>query len=98
MSFLVCGIGDFRNLDSQQRKIHGFLMIKNKHLILPLATAVLFFISCDNEFVSRTEYKAALSRADSLEAQNDSLQFELSDLKLYNEYLEKALDTLEHQR
>ena len=63
-----------------------------------LALLSLPFVACDNNVVSRAEYDAVVARADSLEAQNDSLQFELSDLKLYNEYLEKALDTLEHQR
>ena len=72
--------------------------MKPKHLILPLALLALFFVACDNNVVSRAEYDAVVARADSLEAQNDSLQFELSDLKLYNEYLEKTLDTLEHQR
>lgn len=63
-----------------------------------LALLSLPFVACDNNVVSRAEYEAVVARADSLEAQNDSLQFELSDLKLYNEYLEKTLDTLEHQR
>ena len=63
---------------------------------LPLALLSLSFVACDNNVVSRAEYDAVLSRAESLEAQNDSLQFELSDLKLYNEYLEKTLDSLEH--
>lgn len=63
-----------------------------------LALLSLPFVACDNNVVSRAEYDAVVARADSLEAQNDSLQFELSDLKLYNEYLEKTLDTLEHQR
>ena len=65
---------------------------------LPLALLSLPFVACDNNVVSRAEYDAVVSRAESLEAQNDSLQFELSDLKLYNEYLEKTLDSLEHQR
>ena len=65
---------------------------------LPLALLALPFVACDNNVVSRAEYDAVVSRAESLESQNDSLQFELSDLKLYNEYLEKTLDTLEHQR
>lgn len=65
---------------------------------LPLALLALPFVACDNNVVSRAEYDAVVSRAERLEAQNDSLQFELSDLKLYNEYLEKTLDTLEHQR
>lgn len=63
-----------------------------------LALLSLPFVACDNNVVSRVEYDAVVARADSLEAQNDLLQFELSDLKLYNEYLEKTLDTLEHQR
>ena len=63
-----------------------------------LALLSLPFVACDNNVVSRAEYNAVVARADSLDAQNDSLQFELSDLKLYNEYLEKTLDTLEHQR
>ena len=65
---------------------------------LPLALLSLPFVACDNNVVSRAEYDAVVSQAESLEAQNDSLQFELSDLKLYNEYLEKTLDTIEHQR
>ncbi len=63
-----------------------------------LALLSLPFVACDNNVVSRAEYDAVVARADCLEAQNDLLQFELSDLKLYNEYLEKTLDTLEHQR
>ena len=69
-----------------------------KRLIIPLALVALLFVACDNNVVPRAEYDAVVARADSLEAQNDSLQFELSDLKLYNEYLEKTLDSLEHQR
>lgn len=69
-----------------------------KRLIIPLALVALLFSACDNNVVSRAEYDAVVARADSLEAQNDSLQFELSDLKLYNEYLEKTLDSLKHQR
>ena len=65
---------------------------------LPLALLSLPFASCDTNVVSRAEYDAVVSRAESLEAQNDSLQFELSDLKLYNEYLEKTLDSFDHQR
>lgn len=67
----------------------------NQLLILPLAC---FFLACDNSVVSRAEYDALLLEKQQLESLNDSLQFELSDLKLYNEYLEKTLDTLEHQR
>ncbi len=63
-----------------------------------LALLSLPFVACGNNVVSRAEYDAVVARADELEALNDSLQFEISDLKLYNEYLEKTLDTLEHQR
>ena len=63
-----------------------------------LALLSLPFVACDNNVVPRAEYDAVVSRADSLEAQNDSLEFELQDLRLYNEYLENTLDTLEHQR
>ena len=44
------------------------------------------------------DFKALEAYTKELEAENDSLQFELSDLKLYNEYLEKTLDSLEYQR
>lgn len=62
---------------------------------LPLA---LLFLACDNNIVPRADYDAVLAERDALEAENDSLQFELQGLKLYNEYLEKTLDSLEHQR
>ncbi len=62
---------------------------------LPLA---LLFVACNNNIVPRADYDAVLAERDVLEAENDSLQFELQDLKLYNEYLEKTLDSLEHQR
>lgn len=63
--------------------------------LLGILAVVLFFVSCDNDLVSCAEYNAALSRADSLEAQNDELQFENSNLKLYNDYLEKTIDSLQ---
>lgn len=63
--------------------------------LLGIIAVVVFFVSCDNDHVSRAEYNAALLRADSLEAQNDELQIELSDLKLYNDYLEKTIDSLQ---
>ena len=66
-----------------------------KRLIKLLPIALLALAACNNNVVSSAEYEAALSRAESLEAQNDSLQFELQDLKLYNEYLEKTLDSLQ---
>ena len=58
-----------------------------KHL--PIALLVLPFMACDNNVVSRAEYNAVVARADSLEAQNDSLRFELECLKLYADYLEE---------
>lgn len=67
----------------------------DKHLILSLSLLVLPFVSCDNNVVSRVEYDAVAAHADSLEAQNDSLQFELQDIKLYNDYLEKTVDSLQ---
>lgn len=96
VSFLVCDMGDFRPLGSQQRKSHGIFMFKPTLLLLSLVVT-LFCYSCDNNFVSHAEYDAALSLADSLEAQNDELQFELSDLKLYNDYLEKKIDSLQKE-
>lgn len=63
--------------------------------ILPLTLFMLLFVSCDNNVVSRVEYDAVAAYADSLEAQNDSLQFELQDIKLYNDYLEKTVDSLQ---
>ena len=63
--------------------------------LLGIIAVVAFFVSCDSDHVSRAEYNAALLCADSLEAQNDELQLELSDLKLYNDYLEKTIDSLQ---
>lgn len=53
---------------------------------LPLT---LFFLACDNSTVSRTEYDALLSETHQLKSLNDSLQFELSSLKIYVECLEE---------
>ncbi|MBQ6742092.1 MAG: hypothetical protein IJR04_05845 [Bacteroidales bacterium] len=53
---------------------------------LPLA---LLFLACDNSVVSRAEYDALLSEKQQLEALSDSLQFELSSLKIYVECLEE---------
>lgn len=60
-------------------------------LLLPLST---IFLSCDNSTVSRAEYDALLKEKQEMEALNDSLQFELSDLKLYVERLEEDNNTL----
>ena len=53
---------------------------------MPLA---LLFLACDNSVVSRAEYDALLSEKQRLEALSDSLQFELSSLKIYVECLEE---------
>jgi hypothetical protein len=45
--------------------------------------------------VSRAEYDALAAYADSLEADNDLLHFELQDLMLYNDYLASRLDSCE---
>lgn len=59
-----------------------------KHLI-PIALLALLFASCDRGVVSVGEYEHIRSMAESLQAENDSLQFELSCLKDYVEYLEE---------
>lgn len=66
--------------------------------LLSLALLAMPFIACDNNVVPRAKYDAAVAYSEKLEARNDSLEFELSDLELYNEYLEKRLDSLEQQR
>lgn len=58
---------------------------------LPLA---LLFLACDNSVVSRAEYDALLSEKQQLEGLNDSLQFELSSLKIYVERLEEENNEL----
>ncbi len=58
---------------------------------LPLA---LLFLACDNSVVSRAEYDALLSEKQQLEGINDSLQFELSSLKIYVERLEEENNEL----
>ena len=61
--------------------------MKGKHIIFSLA--LLFLASCDRGAVSVGEYEHMRSRAESLQAENDSLQFELSSLKMYVDYLEE---------
>lgn len=58
----------------------------NKRLIFPLA---LLFFGCDNTTVPQAEYDALLAEKQVLQAENDSLQFELSSLKVYVECLEE---------
>ena len=60
-----------------------------KRNTLPLAILVLLFLSCDNSVVSRAEYNVLLSEKHQLETVYDSLQFELSSLKIYVECLEE---------
>ena len=50
---------------------------------------LLLFLACDNSVVSRAEYDALLTEKQQLEVLNDSLQFELSSLKIYVECLEE---------
>ena len=59
-----------------------------------LALLSLPFLACDNTTVSRAEYDALLAEKQELEAENDSLQFELSSLKIYVECLEEDNDEL----
>ena len=61
-----------------------------RHLFkyIPITLALLF-LACDNTTVSRAEYDELLSEKQQMEALNDSLQFELSSLKVYVECLEE---------
>ncbi len=68
-----------------------------KRLILPLALLALFFSSCDNNIVPRAEYEALMKERDALEAENDSLHFELSNLQTYVECLEEDNAELEDE-
>lgn len=63
------------------------------HMVLALAS--LLFLGCDTSMVSRAEYDALAAYADSLEADNDLLHFELQDLMLYNDHLASRLDSCE---
>ena len=56
---------------------------------LTLALLALMMASCDNAVVPKAEYDALRAEYQELEALNDSLQFELSDLKMYVECLEE---------
>lgn len=59
-----------------------------KYLIL-LSLVFFLLASCDNSVVSKAKYDALLKETEQMEAENDSLQFELSCLKDYVEYLEE---------
>ena len=56
---------------------------------LTLALLALMMASCDNTTVPRGEYDALVAEKQDLQAENDSLQFELSSLKMYVDYLEE---------
>ena len=61
----------------------------HKYPILLLVLLSTIFLACDNTTVSRTEYDALLTEKQHIEALNDSLQLELSSLKVYVECLEE---------
>lgn len=56
---------------------------------LTLALFTLMTASCDNTTVPKAKYDAMLTKNQELVALNDSLQFELSSLKVYVECLEE---------
>ena len=56
---------------------------------LTLALPALMMASCDNSVVPKAEYDALRAEYQELVALNDSLQFELSSLKMYVDYLEE---------
>ena len=56
---------------------------------LTLALLALMTASCDNSVVPKAEYDALRAEYQELVALNDSLQFELSSLKMYVDYLEE---------
>ena len=53
---------------------------------LPIA---MLFLACDNTVVPKANYDALRAEYQELVAENDSLQFELSSLKMYVDYLEE---------
>ncbi len=56
---------------------------------LPIVLMALLLASCDNTVVPKANYDALQAENQELVALNDSLQFELSCLKDYVEYLEE---------
>ena len=56
---------------------------------LTLALLALMMASCDNAVVPKANYDALRAEYQELVALNDSLQFELSSLKIYVECLEE---------
>lgn len=64
-----------------------------KHLI-PIAFLAFLLASCDSTVVPKANYDALLTKNQELVALNDSLQFELSSLKMYVDCLEEENDEL----
>ena len=60
-----------------------------------MAASPALLLSCNSDVVSNHEYEALLSCTDSLAARCDELEIEVSDLKMYNDYLEAKLDSCE---
>lgn len=71
------------------KRIVEICSMKQKKLILPLALVALMTASCGNTVVPKANYDALLTKNQELVAENDSLQFELSSLKMYVDYLEE---------
>ena len=60
-----------------------------KKNILQIAPFAFLFLACDNTTVPKADYDALVAEKQDLQAENDSLQFELSSLKMYVDYLEE---------
>jgi len=60
------------------------------HSKVIIPAVILFLLTaCNNTVVSKVEFDALLSEKQQLEELNDSLQFELSSLKIYVECLKE---------
>ena len=64
-------------------------------LFLLVAASPALLLSCNSDVVSNHEYEALFSCTDSLAARCVELEIEVSDLKMYNDYLEAKLDSCE---
>ncbi len=64
-------------------------------LFLLVAAFPALLLSCNSDVVSNHEYEALFSCTDSLAARCVELEIELSDLRLYSDYLESQLDSCE---
>ena len=82
--FRCVGFGRHVSASRQLTIIH----VKMKKYIL--ASLILFLLaSCDNAVVPKADYDALVAEKQVLQAENDSLQFELSSLKMYVDYIEE---------